>query len=54
MKKAFVTIVEGRNKIVIEKTLPEYILKLNNKKLGVYGTFQMAERKALKLMRRMV
>ena len=54
MKKAFVTIIEGRNKIVIEKTLPEYILKLNKKKLGVYGTLQAAEEKALKLMRKMI
>jgi len=54
MKKAFVTIIEGRNKVEIEKLLPEYMVKLNGKKVGKYGTFQLAERKAMRIIKKVI
>jgi hypothetical protein len=52
--KRKITIIEGRNKIIIEKTMPQFMVKYNGKEVGLYGTVQAAEEKALKLMRKVV
>lgn len=49
-KTVFVTVVEGKNRLVVEKVLPEYIVKLNGKRIGVYGAFPKS--KVLKFIRK--